>query len=278
MENWYPNTASKKWAQNRKYLGFSKINDGYEKSKLINKKLDQTKTENVYVFTNDHNISDEECGVDKSFELKQRIHGTETVKTGGNASNQSLIDYIDYEIQPNDTLASIALRYHCSVAKIKQINHMISEQDFYGLRVIKVPINKYGVLTDIFKHQQNTKTQLTVNIGISQHMSNSNSEDAFKFLRDMDNDLKAIRESTKSVIETSNVDSFLNKVNDNSGYRTAQQNTCYKTSAFFSCDESDYGINWYKLLILAFVLCFLVPIIYVIYLNQSNDHLHTHNH
>src|SRR5882757_3260295 len=68
------------------------------------------------------------------FKLKNRQH----LKTRN--ENQSLIEYINYEIKPNETLLAIALRYGCSVAAIKRINHLITDHEFYGLRVIKLPV------------------------------------------------------------------------------------------------------------------------------------------
>jgi LysM repeat protein len=211
--------------------------------------------------------------------------------------SDSLIDYINYQIKESDSLQSIALRYGCSVSKIKQINHLMTDQEFYGLRVVKLPVKKFGILSDVLVHQVNNSSQLdsdhnssnlididfneldlqkprtnslTVNIGISQHLNRTNSEDAFKFLNHMDEDLKKIRESTKTVIESSNVKNLVESTVRESDY-SIFESTKLKNSAFFSCDESDYGINWFNLLLLAFVLLILVPFIYVLYISESHN-------
>ena len=222
--------------------------------------------------------------------------------------SEPLSEYISYEVKPDESLRSIALRYGCSVSAIKRINNLISDHEFYALRVIKLPIKKYGILSDVLVHQINSQSQtdetteckikdreedrygtnsrngsngsLTVNIGISQHLSHTDSDSAFKFLTHMDEDLKKIRQSTKTVIESSDID-ILNQIQilrdcDNSNM--SQSLPTQKRSAFFTCDESDYGINWFNLLILAFVLCFLVPIIYVVYISESHNNTVSNHH
>lgn len=232
------------------------------------------------------------------FELKNR-------QNAGHDKSHSLVEYINYEVKPDESLRTIALRYGCSVSTIKRINHLMSDHEFYALRNIKLPVKKFGILSDVLVHQINSQSQadgvpegegeeerlrssqettpsngsLTVNIGISQHLSHTDTESAFRFLTHLDEDLKKIRQSTESVIESSNIDN-LNAI------QNPIPRDCYdsvppeKSSAFFTCDESDYGINWFNLLILAFVLCFLVPIFYVIYISEHTSHnstdVHTH--
>jgi LysM repeat protein len=241
---------------------------------------------NCFELKNRNNYQKNELSCDENYR-----QDFELTKSG------SLIDFINYEIKESDSLQSIALRYGCSVSKIKQINHLMTDQEFYGLRVVKLPIKKFGILSDVLVHQVNNSSHLdsdhnssnlidihfndsdfqkprtnslTVNIGISQHLNGTNSEDAFKFLNHMDEDLKKIRESTKTVIESSNVKNLVENTVRESDY-SILGSTKLKNSAFFSCDESDYGINWFNLLLLAFVVLILVPFIYVLYISESHN-------
>ena len=43
------------------------------------------------------------------------------------------------QVLPSDTLNNISLRYNVSVAELKKVNNIWSDQDFYGLKRIKVP-------------------------------------------------------------------------------------------------------------------------------------------
>lgn len=68
--------------------------------------------------------------------------------------SEPVIEYTYYDIQPNESLQSICLRFACSVTQVKRLNGLISDQEFYGLRRIKLPLGKLGLLEDILKSQQ----------------------------------------------------------------------------------------------------------------------------
>lgn len=76
--------------------------------------------------------------------------------SGGNDANNSSenhIDYTYYTIQPSDTLQNICLRYACPLALVKRINGLMTDQDFYGLTKIKLPLGKLGLLQEVLSLQ-----------------------------------------------------------------------------------------------------------------------------
>ncbi|XP_054159602.1 lysM and putative peptidoglycan-binding domain-containing protein 3-like [Oppia nitens] len=237
---------------------------------------------------------------DQTFELKNRQRVS---PKRSQTEAESLVEYIPYWVQSGDTLRAIALRYGCSVSQIKQINHIMSDHEFYGLRTVRLPVKKYGILSDVLVHQIHSQlttadpndsskhldddhmssssdgnsSSLTVNIGISQHLGpNNGTKLENKFLSHMDEDLKRIRESTQTVIESSDITNLEQSlaVDENVIQFIGQKKS--QRSAF-SCDESDYGINWCNLLLLAFVVCFLLPVIYVIYHSETHSEINNHN-
>lgn len=70
----------------------------------------------------------------------------------GSSSTKEPLDITYYQVQPGDTLQSVCLRYACSVNQVKRLNGLISDQDFYGLNKLKLPVGKLGLLKDIL-HQ-----------------------------------------------------------------------------------------------------------------------------
>lgn len=68
--------------------------------------------------------------------------------------DEPITEYTYYDIQPEDSLQSICLRYACSVNQVKRINGLMTNQEFYGLRRIKLPLGKLGLLEDILRTQQ----------------------------------------------------------------------------------------------------------------------------
>lgn len=229
----------------------------YKKAKLRRNKTDN---ENVYFF----NESDEDDDSKDSFILKNRNDSSSC------SIQKEKIEYLIYEIKPTDTIQSVALKFNCSISSIKRCNNLISDQEFHGLKHVKLPMKKHGILTEALYQQSNVNSTddltnsnpITVNLGIRQHIEDNRQNDVTKFLSEMDKDLQRICQSTKSVIESSNI----NKSNEDfSGYKIVTK-TKRKV-----CDETDYGINLPTLLIIAFIICFLIPVIYIIYFSETKQ-------
>ena len=49
---------------------------------------------------------------------------------------------IECEIQPSDNLASFSLKYRVPIAEIKRVNNILTEQGFYALKRIKIPVSE----------------------------------------------------------------------------------------------------------------------------------------
>lgn len=75
--------------------------------------------------------------------------------------SEPFVEYTYYDIQPGDSLQSICLRYACSVNQVKRLNGLMTNQEFYGLRRIKLPLGKLGLLEDILKRQQGSTSNTT---------------------------------------------------------------------------------------------------------------------
>lgn len=69
--------------------------------------------------------------------------------------SEPFVEFTHYDIQPGDSLQSVCLRYACSINQVKRLNNLMTDQEFYGLRKIKLPLGKLGLLEDILKQQTN---------------------------------------------------------------------------------------------------------------------------
>lgn len=58
-------------------------------------------------------------------------------------------DFVYYNVQPDDTLHNISVRYSCPVASIKRLNNLFSEQEFFGLTRLKLPVGKLRLLENV---------------------------------------------------------------------------------------------------------------------------------
>ncbi|XP_022056567.2 lysM and putative peptidoglycan-binding domain-containing protein 3 [Acanthochromis polyacanthus] len=99
----------------------------------------------AYLFGNngsENDLSEEDA---ESYELRPR--GRERLRRSTSRERMDII-YLTRDIQEGDTLNSIALQYHCSVADIKRANNLLTEQDFFALRSVKIPVRRFSVLTE----------------------------------------------------------------------------------------------------------------------------------
>lgn len=77
-------------------------------------------------------------------------------------SENNAVEFTYYDIQPGDSLQNICLRYTCSINQVKRLNGLMTDQDFYGLRRLKLPLGKLGLLEDLLKQQQNGSQDLLI--------------------------------------------------------------------------------------------------------------------
>ena len=56
---------------------------------------------------------------------------------------------VEAEVQPGDTLTKISLKYNIPVAELKRVNNIISENQFYALKRIKIPVRAASLLTEL---------------------------------------------------------------------------------------------------------------------------------
>lgn len=65
--------------------------------------------------------------------------------------NSQASDFIYYVVQPGDTLQNLSVRYSCSIAAIKRLNNLWSDQEFYALSKVKLPVGKFRLIADVLE-------------------------------------------------------------------------------------------------------------------------------
>ena len=109
-------------------------------------------------FDNLENHHDLIAAEDPKYELKQRGSNGAAARPQANG-REDAIELVEYCIKPNDSLLSISLSCNCSVEELKRVNRLINDREFYGLRFIKIPVRKYGLLSEVLIHQLNKTSQ-----------------------------------------------------------------------------------------------------------------------
>ena len=81
------------------------------------------------------------------------MEGLHLKKRGGSTSSfngyKSRDQTMQYDIQPSDTLISLAFKYNIQVAELKRVNKIISDREFFALKKIKIPVQPTSLLTEV---------------------------------------------------------------------------------------------------------------------------------
>ena len=148
---------------------------------------------------------------------------------------------IECDIQPSDSLKSLALKYNIPLSELKRVNNIINEAEFFALKRIKIPVKPTQLnLTDLLPgvHSEESRNNngwlldskdspvlvsseisSRVSSGYSSPYSEPDTDNARvnllfheskdkkkvkRFLKDMDKDLDRIKERNSEIVNTSN--------------------------------------------------------------------------
>ncbi|XP_029634145.1 lysM and putative peptidoglycan-binding domain-containing protein 3 [Octopus sinensis] len=211
----------------------------------------------------------------------------------------SEMDYLQHTVTDVDTVQSLSIKYSCPVAELKRVNHLIRDQDLFGRKLVKVPIRKYGHITEVHSDllitDSNTLDSTTHNaptglVDCSDEMtpgaSNSVDNESCN-LSDPDMQRKIIQSlSIKDMIhpQTKSAEEFLRSMDrDLEVIRNSTKTSCQslnevisvltnksiqplqKPNNVWSCSEEGCGLR-YKTIVAAVVFIgIVVPIFIIIY-------------
>jgi LysM repeat protein len=143
---------------------------------------------------------------------------------------------IECDIQPNDTLSNLALKYNLPLAELKRVNNIMKDSEFYALKRIKIPVKPSSFLRELIPgvHSETNRRENgwyveSKEIGASSNLSSSLVSSGYsspcseldsstykqenrdkkkvkRFLKDMDKDLERIkdRQSNQNSLENVN--------------------------------------------------------------------------
>lgn len=200
--------------------------------------------------------------------------------------------FIERDVCEGETLQSIALKYGCRTSELKRLNNLIRDQDFYALTVIKVPVKRFGLLTELIEEEKEAKKLSKVpkdssdvlevmeaneinededEIDDSDSRSllirkvsirdafGTQSRDAASFLQKMDSDIHNIISSTKLRMDS------LEEVTKSltcKRIHPLQRQTSWLSGV-------DCGIRWWSALILFLVVGLLMPTFFILFVKYG---------
>ncbi|XP_050727574.1 lysM and putative peptidoglycan-binding domain-containing protein 3-like [Eriocheir sinensis] len=228
--------------------------------------------------------------------------GTELIKLNGRGSSTSkgcssdssakytpnYEHLVDRPIKHGETLTGLALKYRIPVAELKRINKIIQENEFYALKSLKIPIKANSILAEVLQEEQsqddlasnNVATTRAAMLGTrsvsscSEYESDSEmhvgyisinrilrdtktKKEAKRFLDSMQKDLADIREKTNSY--KSSLDEVAAALTDQRFQPLDQQEG--------GCSGADWGISWWRILLVGSLLLVGIPFVVYLYLS-----------
>lgn len=225
----------------------------------------------AYLFGNNGSENDlsEEDG--ESYELRPR--GRERLRRSTSRERVEDIIYLTRDVQEGDTLNSIALQYHCSVADIKRANNLLTEQDFFALRSVKIPVRRFSVLTETHSTGPHISaspsgsrrlpqiTSITSPSESSTDSSASSTDSVEGFLLEKDKDIEQLVKSTgpsrSSLNEVVSSLTLQQPLLGEAEYKPAQRKDPYY--------GADWGMRWWTAVAIMLVVGIVTPVFYLLY-------------
>ncbi|XP_008335032.1 lysM and putative peptidoglycan-binding domain-containing protein 3 [Cynoglossus semilaevis] len=225
----------------------------------------------AYLFANNGSENDlsEEDG--EIYELRPR--GKERQRRSTSRERTDDIIYLTRDIQEGDTLNSIALQYHCSVADIKRANNLLTEQDFFALRSVKIPVKRFSVLTETHstgplkpptptgarRLPQTSPVPLLPSEFSTDSSSSTDSVEGFLLEKDKDIErlVKSTGPSRSSLNEVVSSLTLQQPLLAEVEYKPVQRKDPYY--------GADWGMRWWTAVVIMLVVGIITPVFYLLY-------------
>ncbi|XP_061578633.1 lysM and putative peptidoglycan-binding domain-containing protein 4 [Cololabis saira] len=177
-------------------------------------------------------------------------------------SSSGNVQLLEREVLDGDNLSKLALQYGCKVADIKRVNNLMQEQDLFGLKSIKIPVQKHSFLTESFPDMHGRQEEVPhpsiasvrpLNRGRSQ----TRLQEATDFLMEMESDIDKL-------IQTTDQDEDLLDTSDRVGRFGLRRRRLIGHGA-------DWGIQWWNAVVAMLLIGIVLPLFYVIYFKTKGN-------
>ncbi|XP_064152579.1 lysM and putative peptidoglycan-binding domain-containing protein 3 isoform X1 [Anguilla rostrata] len=259
-----------KQARKLNYLSFSKgkmtgrnQNYGFQSATTVQ----PANGGHAYIFGNsvaaENEFSEEDSD---SYELRPR--GRERLRRPASRDRIDDIIYLVREIKEGDTLNAIALQYFCSVADIKRANNLLTEQDFFALRSLKIPVKRFSALTESVRpaglHPGTARAQPPAGGGAAAPepppSSTSSTDSAGSFLQEKDRDIELL---VKSAAPSAG---GLSEVVSSLGLQQCpadpERRQAPRKDPYYG---ADWGMRWWTAVAIMLVVGIVTPVFYLLY-------------
>ncbi|KAM8865570.1 lysM and putative peptidoglycan-binding domain-containing protein 3 [Synchiropus picturatus] len=209
----------------------------------------------------------------ESYELRSR--GRERQRRSTSRERMDDIVLLTRDILEGDTLNSIALQYHCSVADLKRANSLLTEQDFFALRAVKIPVKRFSVLTEThnsgpLKSASPTETRRLPHLSpVGPHPYESSTESCSStdsvegFLLEKDKDIeRLVKSSGPSRSSLQEVVSSLTLQQQPAPPGDIEYKPVQRKDPYYG---ADWGMRWWTAVAIMLFVGIITPVFYLLY-------------
>lgn len=227
----------------------------------------------TYLFTNSCSENDVSDDDGESYELRPR--GRERLRRSTSREKMDDIIYLVRDIQEGDTLNSIALQYHCTVADIKRANSLLKEQDFFALRSIKIPVKRFSILTETHINapgssasspgaRYQTLVSPSTFLPLESSTDSSSSTDSVEgFLQEKDKDIeRLVKSSNPSRSGLNQVVSSLTLHQQQPLLAEVEYKPAPRKDPYYG---ADWGMRWWTAVAIMLFVGIITPVFYLLY-------------
>lgn len=173
------------------------------------------------------------------------------------------IQLLEREVLDGDNLNKLALQYGCKVADIKRVNNLMQEQDLFGLKSIKIPVQKHSFLTETYTdpsdpQEETPHSSTTPAKPQDRARAQSHLQEVTDFLMEVDHDIEKLIQNTDDQDEN---------LLDNSETR---QRFGLRGQPLTG-PGADWGIQWWNAVVAMLLIGIVLPLFYVIYFKTKDD-------
>lgn len=201
---------------------------------------------------------------------------------------------MDAEVLEGDTMASISLRFNCTVADLKRLNKIDKDFEIFARKTIKIPLNPHNLLLDTLPtvHKSGNSSPKTTNQPAETVKPSSSSHELDEKLivasvanseyvttRDVKPQNSRVKTTTQLLDHTVYEDFPRGEGDPSITDPLLDANAPIPTVVLakparmdFSFNGADFDMNWICLFICILALCFAIPLVYVFYIAEEKIH------
>ncbi|XP_050008437.1 lysM and putative peptidoglycan-binding domain-containing protein 3 [Alexandromys fortis] len=210
----------------------------------------------------DSDVLEEDAEV---YELRSR--GKEKVRRSTSRDRLDDIIILTRDIQEGDTLNAVALQYCCTVADIKRVNNLISDQDFFALRSIKIPVKKFSSLTESLHPLKGRQGSQPPPVAFAQEQDTVPVEDSLSsrgsagsFLKEVDRDIEELVKCTDTKKE--NLNEVVSALAAQQIHFEPDSRSTHRKDPYYG---ADWGIGWWTAVVIMLIVGIITPVFYLLY-------------